>query len=153
MADITVSRTINASPEAIFALVSDLPRMGEWSPENAGGTWQKGATGPALGAKFKGNNKHGDKSWSTTVTVTGCVPGKEFGFHVTVPPVKVAHWHYRIIDNGDGSSTVTESWTDQRPGLIKKLGAKMSGVDDRAGHNKAGMETTLAKIDAELAAR
>jgi hypothetical protein len=24
---------INASPDAVYALVSDLPRMGEWSPE------------------------------------------------------------------------------------------------------------------------
>ena len=152
MADITVTRTIKATPEAIFALVSDLPRMGEWSPENTGGAWQKGATGPVVGAQFKGNNRHGDKSWSTTVRVSECVPGKEFGFRVTVPPVKVAHWHYRITDNGDGSCIVTESWTDQRPGLIKKLGAKMSGVADREAHNRTGMETTLAKIDSALAA-
>jgi Polyketide cyclase / dehydrase and lipid transport len=31
---------INASPEAVYDLVSDLPRMGEWSPENIGGEWQ-----------------------------------------------------------------------------------------------------------------
>jgi len=28
------SMDINASQEAVYALVSDLPRMGEWSPEN-----------------------------------------------------------------------------------------------------------------------
>jgi len=35
---------IHASPEAVYALVSDLPRMGEWSPENIGGEWQKKLT-------------------------------------------------------------------------------------------------------------
>jgi polyketide cyclase/dehydrase/lipid transport protein len=30
---------IHASPEAVYDLVSDLPRMGEWSPENIGGEW------------------------------------------------------------------------------------------------------------------
>ena len=33
---------IQASPEAIYALVSDLPRMGEWSPECRGATWRRG---------------------------------------------------------------------------------------------------------------
>ena len=37
---------IHASPEAVYALVSDLPRMGEWSPENIGGEWQNGALVP-----------------------------------------------------------------------------------------------------------
>ena len=36
---------INASPEAVYDLVSDLPRMGEWSPENIGGEWQDGGSG------------------------------------------------------------------------------------------------------------
>ena len=36
---------INASPEAVYDLVSDLPRMGEWSPENVGGEWQGGGRG------------------------------------------------------------------------------------------------------------
>lgn len=62
------SRDIAAPAEKLWSLVSDLPRMGEWSPENAGGKWVKGATGPALGARFKGNNKNGVRRWSTTVT-------------------------------------------------------------------------------------
>ena len=37
---------INASPEAVYDLVSDLPRMGEWSPENIGGEWQGRRQGP-----------------------------------------------------------------------------------------------------------
>ncbi len=151
MPDISVTRDIAASAEAIWKLVSDLPRMGEWSPENVGGTWLKGATGPAVGAKFKGNNKNGDKTWSTTVTVSECVPGKEFGFRVTVGPVKVAHWHYSIAQKADGICAVTESWTDQRPGLVKKLGAKMSGVADRSAHNRTGMEETLRKVADNLA--
>ena len=71
-----VTRDIAAPAEKVWALVSDLPRMGEWSPENAGGTWAKGATGPALGAVFKGTNKNGFRRWSTTVTVVACEPGQ-----------------------------------------------------------------------------
>ena len=59
------TRDIAAPAEKVWALVTDLPRMGEWSPENAGGKWVKGATGPALGSVFQGNNKNGFRRWST----------------------------------------------------------------------------------------
>ena len=60
---IEVSRVVSASPERVYELVSDLPRMGEWSPENTGGKWVKGATGPAVGALFEGTNRLGKKKW------------------------------------------------------------------------------------------
>lgn len=152
MATISVSRTIAASSSNIWEIVSDLPRMGEWSPENRGGSWIKGATGAALGAKFTGNNVNAsaNKKWSTESTVSECVPGKEFGIEVTVGPVKVAHWHYLIEDLGDGTCRVTESTTDRRPKLIRALGKFASGVEDRAAFNKASMEQTLKAISETL---
>ena len=57
------TREIAAPAETVWALVSDLPRMGEWSPENQGGTWLNGATGPAPGAIFTGKNKNGIRRW------------------------------------------------------------------------------------------
>ena len=68
------TRDIAAPAEKVWALVTDLPRMGEWSPENAGGKWVQGATGPALGSVFQGKNKNGIRRWSTTVTVIACEP-------------------------------------------------------------------------------
>ena len=47
---------INASPEAVYALVSDLPRMEEWSPENIGGEWQGGGSGN-VGDRYIGHNR------------------------------------------------------------------------------------------------
>ena len=146
MSTISVSRIIAAPADKIWGMVSDLPRMGEWSPENRGGSWIKGATGAAKGARFKGNNAHGKKSWSTDATVSECVAGKEFGFRVTVGPIKVAHWHYLIEDLGDGTCKVTESTTDNRPKLIRMLGKAASGVEDRERFNKTSMEQTLEAI-------
>jgi uncharacterized protein YndB with AHSA1/START domain len=60
---VVVSKEVNASPETVFAMVSDLTRMGEWSPENQGGQWVKGATGPAVGAQFKGRNSNDGQSF------------------------------------------------------------------------------------------
>ncbi|MEC9035098.1 MAG: SRPBCC family protein, partial [Actinomycetota bacterium] len=56
---VKVTKHINASPEAVWNLVTDLTRMGDWSPENKGGNWVKGATGAEVGAKFKGVNSNG----------------------------------------------------------------------------------------------
>ena len=38
---VSVVREVAASPEKVWALVTDLPRMGEWSPENQGGKGRK----------------------------------------------------------------------------------------------------------------
>ena len=64
-----VSVTIAAPAERLYDLISDLPRMGEWSPENCGGKWVKGATGPVVGARFRGHNRKGWRRWTTLVTV------------------------------------------------------------------------------------
>ena len=90
------SLDIAAPPEKVWALVSDLPRMGEWSPENAGGKWVKGATGPALGAVFEGNNKNGFRRWSTTVTVVGCEPEQGLRVRRDVRPVGGGHLALRV---------------------------------------------------------
>jgi hypothetical protein len=41
---VSVSTTVAAPAAAVYELVSDITRYGEWSPENVGGTWLDGAT-------------------------------------------------------------------------------------------------------------
>src|SRR2546428_13999439 len=57
---------INASPEAVYDLVSALPRMGEWSPENIGGEWQNGGIGKA-GDRLIGHHRGGERAWAGAV--------------------------------------------------------------------------------------
>jgi len=64
-ADVSVARDIDAPAEVVWDMISDMTRMGEWSPENEGGTWLGSATGPAPGAKFRGLNRHGNKTWKS----------------------------------------------------------------------------------------
>ncbi len=142
---VTVQRTINAPAGLVSLLVSDLPRMGEWSPENKGGAWSNGATGPVVGATFQGENENGPKKWQTGLVITQWEEGKVFAFRVN-KPIKVADWSYTFAPNDNGGCLVTESWTDLRPGLIKKLGKIFSGVADRVAQNKINMETTLERL-------
>jgi uncharacterized protein YndB with AHSA1/START domain len=146
---IEVTRVLPATPEQVYALVSDLPRMGQFSNENTGGSWAKGATGPAVGAKFKGTNALGKHKWTTDVTVTRAEPGKEFAFDVKAGGMKVAGWGF-AIEPAEGGSKVTHYWDDHRNAVVAKLTGKALGVPDRAAHNRTGMEQTLEKMAAAL---
>jgi hypothetical protein len=147
MERVEVERDISAAPEVVWHLVSDLPRMGEWSPENTGGEWVKGATGPAAGAKFKGRNAAGSREWSTTATVIDARPAERFSFLVASGPLKIAQWSFDIVPS-DSGCRVTQTWIDRRGRLITFLGSKLSGVDDRATFSRTSMEQTLAGIAA-----
>jgi uncharacterized protein YndB with AHSA1/START domain len=144
---VSVTTEIAAPPEKVYAMVADLTRMGEWSPENTGATWLGGATGAAPGARFKATNSAGKKEWSTTGAIVEAVPGRVLSFRVTAVGAKVALWAYRF-EATDGGCAVTESWVDERNAFIKFMGKPVSGVADRATHNRAGMEETLRNLKA-----
>ena len=146
MGDVTVSREIKAPPSVVYAMVADLPRMGEWSPECERVEWTKGAAGPALGATFTGHNRNGRHSWSTHGEVVVADPGREFAFEVrSVLNMPVSRWSYRF-EAGDGGTTATESWIDRRGWLIRTLGRVATGVADRPARNRETMERTLEQL-------
>src|SRR5262245_37219471 len=75
----SVSVHIDASPEAVYAIVSDVTRTPEFSPEIVSCTWLDGATGPAVGARFKAINKVPNRpSWPNKPVVTVVEPGRAF---------------------------------------------------------------------------
>ena len=143
----TISRSIDvaAPAERVWELVSDLPRMGEYSPENRGGSWSGGATGPALGAVFRGRNRSGRRSWSTRSEVVRCERGRAFAFAVSAVGMPVAQWSYELEPTRDGCR-LTETWTDRRGPLMVRLGKLTTGVADRAGFTAQSIEQTLARV-------
>jgi uncharacterized protein YndB with AHSA1/START domain len=147
MTEVSVSRDIAAPADTVWAMVSDVTRMGEWSPENEGAMWLKGATGPSPGAKFKGTNRNGRKKWDTVAEVVEVEPGRRFSFAVSAVGLRVADWTYDFEPTA-GGCRVTETWTDRRGRIATMLGKPVSGVEDRAAHNRAGMEQTLDRLKA-----
>ena len=140
------TRDVAAPAEKVWELVADLPRMGEWSPENQGGKWIKGASGPALGSVFKGSNKNGVRRWSTNATVVACEPGKVFEFAVTAGPLVVATWRYEFEDTESGCR-VTESWRTCPSWFV--VVARVMG-DHSASHAEEEMGATLANLAAAV---
>ena len=144
---VSVSQEVAAPAEHVWALVADLTRMGEWSPENTGGRWVRGATGPALGARFHGWNANGWRRWRTDAVVTRCEPGACFEFAVSVIGLPIARWTYDF-EPTDSGCRVTETFTDTRGRIARSLGGPVSGVTDRPNHNRDGMARTLANLAA-----
>lgn len=144
---VAVSETIAASPELIYGMISDVTRMGEWSPENFKCRWLGGSSGPVVGARFSGSNRGNGRRWSTQCTITSAEAGERFGFHVSFAGVPIADWRYEL-KAVDGGTEVTEHWTDRRPGWMNKLSKPAMGVGDRPGHNREGMLKTLANLKA-----
>jgi hypothetical protein len=140
---------IAVAPERAFAAVCDLAAMGRFSPENTGGEWLEGATGPALGASFKGENARDSSSWSTVAKVATYDPPANFAFEVTFKAFKIARWEYAIIATENGCR-VTETWTDRRNRLMRKTG----DTDDfrRAEFTKVSIRTTLERLKKQLEA-
>jgi uncharacterized protein YndB with AHSA1/START domain len=142
---VSVTREIAASPEMVWAMVSDVTRMGEWSPENEGATWLGGADAPVCGAKFRGVNRYGSKQWKTVGTVTEAEPGRRFAFRVVAGPFQVSEWAYTFEPSARGCR-VTETWIDRRGRIATAIARRLTGVADRSVHNRQGMETTLEAL-------
>ncbi|HEU5472694.1 MAG TPA: SRPBCC family protein [Actinophytocola sp.] len=147
----TISRSVEiaADPQLVWSMITDLPRMAEFSPENRGGRWLSGATGPALGARFRGVNRNGHKEWWTRVRVVACRPDRLFTFDVRTPFwVRVSRWSYEIAPTATGCR-LTEHWYRVGNWFIRRvMGPRVTGRADRPGFNEESIEHTLAAVKA-----
>ncbi len=144
-----VSVHVDAPPERVWALVSDVTRIGEFSPETFEARWTRGSTGPEVGASFKGHVKRngvGPTYWSLC-QVTACVPNQVFEFAVGTDAITLNNWGYRLASDG-GGTTVTEYFRIE-PSLPMRLYWTVLGPL-RGRTNERGMRTTLARMKAVL---
>jgi hypothetical protein len=136
---------IGAEPGVVFDLVSDLGRMGEWSPENTGGQWLNGGNG-AVGDQFNGLNRIGEREWSVVAEVTVADRGSEFQFVTGPAETPFVRWTYRIETHSAGTR-LTEVWdVEVLPGTLQTFSEEQ--LAQRAEAVKASMQATLAGVKA-----
>src|SRR5215213_3773227 len=132
-----VGTTVAARPDDVYALVADVTRMPEFSPEVLDCRWLDGATGPAVGARFEAVNSAGSgRTWKNRPVVTVAEPGREFAFTRTEPFAGSIAWRYRFeaVDEG---TRVVESYEVERP--VTRLGWLVIEKVFRGGNRRAAL--------------
>jgi hypothetical protein len=141
------SIVIARSPEALYDMVSDVTRMGEWSPVCRACWWDEGNS-PTVGAWFTGRNELPERTWDTRSEVVAAEPGREFAFIVGGSYVR---WGYTFTAL-DGGTQVTESWQFLPGGIAmfdERFGADAKAqVANRAELARTGIPATLAALKA-----
>ena len=145
-----VSIDIDAPPERVWDLVTDVTDMGRWSPETYRCRWLGTGTGPAAGRRFRGWNRAKvgpvPLRWATTCTVERADRPEVFRFRVRESG---AIWTYRFDADGSGGTRLTETretTTDLRSRLSRLLGRDrdevvVDGMRQTLDRIKAGAET------------
>ncbi|KQY60036.1 cyclase [Aeromicrobium sp. Root495] len=144
----SVTLHMDATPQQVWDVVSDITRTGEWSPETFEARWTRGSTGPELGAWFKGHVRRSGKGpvvyWSLC-QVTACEPGREFGFTVLGPGGRrINNWHYLVEPAADGGADVTESFR-MEPSAATRVYWLLAGWL-RGRYNRRNMTASLERI-------
>jgi hypothetical protein len=105
------SITITRPPAQVYAIVSDVTRMGELSPVCKGGAWDDASGADGEGAWFTGHNAIGEYTWDTHCRVVAAEAGREFTFVNCGAgrDVELVRWGYTFEPEGEGTK-VTESW-------------------------------------------
>jgi Polyketide cyclase / dehydrase and lipid transport len=139
------SIVIARSPRVLYEMVSDITRMGEWSPICKACWWDEGASAQA-GAWFTGRNETPERTWETRSQVVTAEPGREFAFVVFGNRVR---WGYTFTPVG-GGTRVTESW-EFLPGgaaaFAERYGADAQAqIAAREQAARAGIPATLAAL-------
>ena len=147
-----VSVVIAAAPRAVWPLVLDVQLPARFSSEFQGAQWLDGATGPALGARFRGRNYHPARGeWESISTICDYQPERQLGWSVGSPEFPAARWRF-VLEPDSGGTRLTQ-WVQLGPGpsgisdVIESMPDKESRIlHRRLAEHRANMQATIAGI-------
>jgi uncharacterized protein YndB with AHSA1/START domain len=145
MAIVSSSIEIDVPPREVYALLSDVTRTGEWSPECVRCRWLDGAAVAAEGVRYRGTSRNGWRRWSTTSTIRVARP-EELTWDVSYLGRPVARWSYALAELGGGRTRLTESVDDRRERWLQLVSPWITGSRDRASRNAETIGTTLEHV-------
>jgi hypothetical protein len=146
------SVTINCGPAEVYAIISDVSRIGELSPVCKSAAWDDDAQAGKEGAWFSGHNVLGSYSWDTNCQVLAAQPGREFSFvnYGAGRDSGLVQWGYTFEPDGSGTK-VTERW-QVLPGYVAFVESGGPDVDVKARIDgmaqmaRDGMKETLGNL-------
>jgi len=142
---------VEAPPSAVWAFVTDLDVLAQFSDEFQGGEWLDPLTAPGVGALFHGRNENARAAWEVTCTVTDWEPDRAFGWLVGDPDAPAASWRFTLEAEGGGTRLGYRARMGPGPsGLTSVIhehpDAEERIVDGRLAAWTANMEATVEGI-------
>lgn len=105
---------VDASPERVWEVVSDVTLMPSMSSELQAAEWRDGA-GPALGRTFVGRNRHPEMGeWETVSRVVAFEEPRAFGWDVQGFDDTASSWRF-TLEPEDGGTRLRQ-WMRLGPG-------------------------------------
>lgn len=140
------SVTVDASADALYDLVSDIGRTGEWSPVCTSCRWDDEADAGQVGAWFTGRNEVPGRTWETRSEVVAAERGREFAWIVGGNLVR---WSF-VLSSSESGTVLTETWEFLPGGIAyfeKTFGDDAQAqIEDRTQQALLGIPQTLAAI-------
>ena len=117
----SVDLVVDAPPTAVWEVVGDPRRTGEWSHECLEVAFVDGGTAPVVGVRFRGRNQVGRNGWTRTCEIVGLEPGREISWRTIPSPLHNDSTIWTIsVEPGDaGGSRITQRYE------VVKLGPLM----------------------------
>jgi uncharacterized protein YndB with AHSA1/START domain len=148
--EVRASVDVECPPAAAWALITDIGRIAEFSPECAGARWLDRAAAPGVGARFEGTNRVGDGdaayTWIRPCTVTAYDPERVFAYEVgdRYDGTAASTWTFVIEPTGPGSCRIRQTFRHAPDGL--------SGLREIADSDRAQAEAIVRLRAADLQA-
>ncbi|MET0197143.1 SRPBCC family protein [Rhodococcus sp. RS1C4] len=137
---------VDASPEQVWKVVSDLKRMGEWSPQCKkmkvfGGDVRKGTTTLNI-------NRKGLLVWPTTAKVVEFQPNKAIAFRIAE---NKTIWSYTLTPSATGTTVVEKREAPTGTSAVSGFLVKnvLGGIEQFDVELVDGMNKTLQRIKSE----
>jgi uncharacterized protein YndB with AHSA1/START domain len=153
-ATVEVGVEVDRTPEQVWALVTAIERIGEWSPECVSARWVDGFTTPQVGARFEGHNAFGGGFEATTAcVVTAAEPWRTFAWTVLDDDrVDGSYWRFELTPSADGGTALTHRFehgpgmTGVRDGVLHDPDRETDVVVGRLRSLRRNMEQTVVAM-------
>jgi uncharacterized protein YndB with AHSA1/START domain len=133
---------VDAPPQAVYDLVSDVAMVSRWSPNASDIAYDEGS-GPCVGAWFQGRNRKAGKEWTTRSQIIEAEPGSSFAFVVGGAEKGIVRWRWNLSAQGHGT-LVEQSWQLLR--IDPVLGGNRSDLNALRDYMARSVEVTLASL-------
>ncbi len=117
---------VPATPDQVWAVLTDVTRIGEWSHECRTAQWLDGNDQAAVGARFRGSNKVRFNRWSKKCTITDMEPAHRFVYETNVDFMGgPTRWTFTLEPTADGCHVAQSFQIDHMPKAAEWVLAKM----------------------------